>query len=306
MRIAFLGYGMLGATVLRGVADRHEVKLVVTHRPSFGGLNEPDVADAAAHLGLPMIFSTTAGEPHVRELVKDAAVDVIVSTNWRTRLPAGLLEIPALGAVNVHDALLPRYAGFGAVNWAIRNGETQTGLTVHFMDPELDTGPILTQQIVKIGPHDTAGQVLETLVAQYVPVTLRALDLVAAGHRGTPQDLREASFHHRITEQDTRIDWSLSTTSLHNLVRGQSDPFVNAWTTYNGLRIAILAAAPPVRAYPGTPGRLIRAAEGGVAIACGHPERTDGRGLILLRIRPEDQPPIPATDYFRTFGGYLT
>ncbi|MEO3746491.1 methionyl-tRNA formyltransferase [Plantactinospora sp. B5E13] len=305
MRIAFLGYGELGANVLRGVLAEHEVVLVVTHRADFSGLGEPDVELVAGELGVPVWYSAHAREPELHERLREARPDVILSTNWRTRVPAEVLSIPHRGAINVHDALLPRYAGFGAVNWAIRNGETETGLTVHYMDRELDTGPVITRKVVKIGPHDSAGYVLNNLLAEYVPVTLRALELVEQGHPGEPQPQTGGSFYHRIGEADTRIDWGASTTSVYNLIRGQSDPFVNAWTTHDGLRLWIKAASQPQRAHGGTPGRIIKAAEDGVAVACGQPGDPDARGVILLQVQADGAPPVRAVDYFLRFGDYL-
>ena len=304
MIVAFMGYGELGANVLRGLVHHHRVALVVTHEAGFGGLHEPDVQEAAAELGIPVVVSATALEPALHERIEALRPDVIVSTNWRTRVPAELLDLPRLGAVNVHDALLPRYAGFGAVNWAIRNGERETGLTVHFMDSELDTGPVIAQTSVPITPYDSANRVLENLVAKYQPITLRALDLVEAGHRGRPQS-GEGSFYHRIGLEDTRIDWTDGTWQLYNLIRGQSDPFVNAWTLHQGERLFVKAATVPTRSYCGTPGRVIRAAEGGVAVACGAPGSADSRGLILLAVQTDDGPPVRTVDYFVRFGEYL-
>jgi methionyl-tRNA formyltransferase len=305
MRIVFMGYGELGANVLRGLAPHHEVMLVLTHEAHFTGLGEADVDDAAADLGLPVLHSPRAAEPGVHARVRAAGPDVIVSTNWRTTVPPEVLCIPRLGALNVHDALLPRYAGFGAVNWAIRNGEHETGLTVHFMDEKLDTGPVVTRSTVAIGPDDTAGQVLARLKASYVPTLLGALDQVSGGSRGEPQG-PDGSFYHRIRLTDTRIDWRDGTQRLHDLVRGQSDPFVNAWTTHDGLRLFIKAAAPPERAWCGTPGRIIAHAEGGVAVACGRTPDEDSRGLILLQVQTEGGPAVRAVDYFVRGSGYLT
>jgi methionyl-tRNA formyltransferase len=305
MRIVFFGYGELGATVLRGIAPRHEVLLVLTHRAEFSGLNEPDVEQAAAGLGLPVRYSSHAREPELHGHLRELAPDVILSTNWRTQVPAEVLSIPAHGAINTHDALLPAYAGFGAVNWAIRNGEEETGLTVHYMAETLDTGPILARARVKIGPHDTADYILERLLDEYVPVTLQALERVREGHRGEPQPAEGTSFYHRIGEEDTRIDWSDGATMICNLVRGQSDPFVNAWTTHRGLRLWIKAAVRPSRAYGGTPGRVVKADNGGVAVACGRPADGFDRGVVLLQVATDTGPPIRAVDYFTTFGEYL-
>jgi methionyl-tRNA formyltransferase len=305
MRLVFMGYGELGATVLRGIAPQHEVLRVVTHRTEFSGLNEPDVEQLVGELGLQLTYSARAAEPELHDQLRELAPELIVSTNWRTRVPKEVLAIPALGVINVHDALLPAYSGFGAVNWAIRNGADSTGVTVHFMDEELDTGPILTRAVVRIGPHETAGQVLTKVVAEYVPATLRALQLAEQGHRGEPQDHRGASFYHRIGIEDTRIDWSASGSEIYNLIRGQSDPFVNAWTTHNGHRLWIKVAAPSGRCYGGTPGRIVKVADDGVVIATGRPGDRDDRGVVLLQVALEDGPPVRAVDYFGSPGGYL-
>ncbi|MEV6980947.1 methionyl-tRNA formyltransferase [Sphaerisporangium sp. NPDC051017] len=305
MRVLFMGYGELGANMLGGLVRRHDVVTVLTHVAEFGGLGEPDVEQFAGKLGIPLIYSSTAAEPELWQKVEELAPDVIVSTNWRTRAPIELLRVPRLGALNVHDALLPEYAGFGSVNWSIRDGRTEIGLTVHFMDAELDTGPVVARALVPIGPHDTAGMVLQKLMSEYVPVTLRALDLVGAGHTGEPQPTTGGTFYHKIGLEDTRIDWRDSTTEVYNLVRGQSDPFINAWTTHNGARLFVKVARPPERGYCGTPGRIIRAAEDGVAVACGRRGDPDARGLILLQVKTEDGPPVRAVDYFRKVRGYL-
>lgn len=306
MRVVFMGYGQLGAAVLRGIVPHHQVVLVLTHQPAFSGLDEPHVVEAATDLGLELALSSHAAEPELQRRIRALEADVIVSTNWRTRIPAEVLRLPALGPVNIHDSLLPHYAGFGAVNWAIRNGECETGLTAHLMDDELDTGPVITQTVVGIGPHDTAAQVLAALLAQYVPTTLRALALVGSGHRGSPQCLDQGSFYHRIGLEDTRIGWAASTTAIYDLVRAQVDPFLNSWTTHRGRRLFVKWATPPRRAYCGTPGRVIKAAEGGVAIACGAPGAPDSRGLILRCVQPEGGDELDATELLDRPGEYLS
>jgi methionyl-tRNA formyltransferase len=305
LRVVFLGYGQLGATVLRGLHQQHRVELVVTHRPEFSGMAEADVLEVARELGVDVVLSSHAREPELHRRLRDLEPDVIVSTNWRTLVPADVLCVPRLGAVNIHDALLPRYAGFGAVNWAIRNGERTTGLTAHFMDEELDSGPVIAQTPVEIGPHDTASTVLERLLSQYVPTALRALELLESGFRGTLQAHEQGTFYHRIGVEDTRIRWEDSTTSIYNLVRGQGDPFLNSWTTYRGQRLYVKWATPPTRAYCGTPGRIIKAAEGGIAVACGRLGAPDSRGLILRCVQVEGQEPVHPVDVFRRFGDYL-
>jgi methionyl-tRNA formyltransferase len=302
MKVAFLGYGEIGAAVLTGLVTQHEVIVVVTHEPSFGGLDEDHVASLSSWLELPTLYARNAGEDHVIRAIKDCEPEVLVSANWRTTVPEPVLEIPSRYPVNIHDALLPGYAGFGSVNWAIRNGETRIGLTVHVMEAELDTGPVLHTVVVPIDAEDTAGIVYARLLREYPGGVLTALDLIADGIRPVPQPTVGASFYHRITEADNKIDWSLPTTLLVNLIRAQSDPFRNAWCTVNGEKLYVKRAKRPVRSYRGTPGRVVRHAEGGVAVVCGPSWEADSNGIILLEIQREGHRSQPAAQYFTKLG----
>ncbi len=300
MRIVFFGYGELGAVVLSALVEHHDVVLVLTHRTEFTGLGEPHVAELVERHGLSCVISANGREPELPGQLRELDADVIVSTNWRTRLPGELLTTSRLGALNVHDALLPKFSGFGAINWAVREHESETGVTVHLMEPELDTGPVVVQRVVPIGDHDTATEVYEQVTAQYVPATLEALEKLAAGDRGTPQDATKRTFWHRITEDDTRIDWSKSTRSIYDLVRGQSDPYVNAWTTLDGRKIAVKKAALPSMGFCGTPGKVVRQADGGVAVVTGT------EGIILLEVQVDGEEARPATEVFKKMGSRLT
>jgi methionyl-tRNA formyltransferase len=306
VKVAFLGYGEIGTTVLGGVASRHHVGMVVTHESGFTGLETNGVLAMAEERGLPVVSARNAGEPQVLAALREFAPEVLVSANWRTTVPESALEIPSLYPLNVHDALLPAYAGFGSVNWAIRNGDTEIGLTVHVMEAELDTGPVVCQVVVPIGPEDTAGDVYRNLLAEYPGAVLKALELVGEGATPTKQSTEGATFYHRITLADTRIDWALPTERLLNLVRAQSDPFLNAWFTAGDRRVFVKRAVAPLRDYRGTPGRVLRHAEGGVAVACGPSWESGSRGLILLEVQPEGQQPLPASEYFRKPGAQLT
>ncbi|MCR6482859.1 methionyl-tRNA formyltransferase [Amycolatopsis sp. OK19-0408] len=305
MRTAFLGYGEIGATVLGPLAEKHDVGVVITHEPDFGGLGEDHVVRLTERLGLPTLFARNAGESHVLEALREAAPEVLVSANWRTTVPELTLEIPTRYPLNVHDALLPTYAGFGSVNWAIRNGEREIGLSVHVMERELDTGPVLHTVVVPIEEDDTAGDVYVKLLRQYPGAVLDALDLAERGVEPVAQPGTGATFYHRITEADTRIDWTQPTTRLVNLVRGQSDPFRNAWCLLDGEKLYVKRAVRPERSYRGTPGRVVKYAQDGVAVVCG-PSWADGSdGIVLLEVQRAGQEPEPATHVFKRLGVQL-
>jgi methionyl-tRNA formyltransferase len=303
VRVLFAGFGELGAAVLEPLIGRHQVAAVLTHPAAFTGLTGAQVQDIAERAAIPVYLSAGAAEADLAGRLAELDAEVLVSTNWRTRLPKPILAAAALGAINVHDSLLPGYAGFGAVNWVIRDGGDHTGLTVHFMDDQLDTGAILLQTRVDIGPDEDATSVYHRLVAQYGPAALEALDLVAQGDRGQLQNLTGASLGHRITADDTRIDWTWDTASILNLIRAQSSPFLNAWCLSDGQRLSVGKAAMPARSVRGTPGRVVAAAEGGVLIACGRPGDQDSRGVILRRVTPEGESEQDAAEYFSPVRG---
>jgi methionyl-tRNA formyltransferase len=283
--------------VLGPLIRHHDVVAVLTHPAGFTDLDGTQVESMARQAQIPVLLATATFDRDLIDRLATCDADVLVSTNWRTRLPAPVLTVARYGAINVHDALLPRYAGFGAVNWAIRDGCDHTGLTVHVMEEELDTGPILLQTRIDIGPCDTATIAYQRLVAQYGPAVLAALDRLARGERGTPQDPAGASFGHRITIADTRIDWTWPTTAIVDLVRAQSPPFVNAWCRDAAERLRVTRAGAPRRAARGTPGRVVTAAEGGVLVACGRPGESDARGVLLLEVAPDGGSAIPAAEY---------
>ena len=145
--------------------------------------------------------------------------DLIVCGGMPWRIPADVLALPRLGTVNMHPALLPRYRGPASVEWAFRNGDPETGFTVHRMDPDFDTGAILAQARIPIDDEDdidslraTFGQVLPDLLA-------RALERVARGDLGEPQDEAEASYAGLFEEGWRTIDWSRPARTVHNQVR---------------------------------------------------------------------------------------
>lgn len=300
-----MGYGSLGAVVLSALVKDHDVAVVLTHPTQFRGLDDHAVLRVAEAAELPLMTGTSGAEPAILAAVGACRADAIVSTNWRTTAPMDLLDLAKLGALNVHDALLPKYSGFGAVNWAIRNGEDRTGVTVHMMEAELDSGPVIAQTVVPIHDEDTATAVTERVTDQYVPTILLALRRLENGDRGQPQDVAQRTFYHKIGLEDVEIDWRAGTRSVYNLIRSQSDPFINAWSWFENRRLRIKSARLPETTYCGTPGRLLRRAEGGVAIACGPVGKAESRGLILDRVETDDDCSVLAGDFFAKMGGYL-
>ncbi|MFF5718377.1 methionyl-tRNA formyltransferase [Streptomyces buecherae] len=310
MRIAMFGYQTWGHRTLRALLDSgHEVCLVVTHPKSdhvYEKVWDDSVADLAAEHGVPVVLANRP-DAELVEILGESAPDLIVANNWRTWIPPEIFDLPRHGTLNVHDSLLPGYAGFSPIIWALINGEPEVGVTAHRMDATLDAGDILLQRSVPVGPTDTATDLFHATVALIAPIVTEALELIESGKaEWTPQDPSKASFFHKRALEDSRIDWSWPAEDLERLVRAQSDPYPNAFTYHRGRRLRIVSAGLSKGAYGGTPGRIfIKEGDGVVVVAGSEARRGRSRGLLVRRVRTEDGTELAATDYFRTMGGYL-
>ena len=158
MRVVMLGYQTWGHRTLAALLkSRHEVCMVITHPASdheYESIWADSVEDLARSEGIE-VFLAKRPTPELIERVAALAPDVMVANNWRTRLPEELFTIPTHGTLNLHDSLLPKFTGFSPVIWSLISGASQTGVTAHMMDAELDTGDVLVQRAVDITPTST-------------------------------------------------------------------------------------------------------------------------------------------------------
>ncbi|WP_219467234.1 methionyl-tRNA formyltransferase [Nonomuraea rhizosphaerae] len=311
MRVAMFGYQTWGHRTLQALLESgHEVVLVVTHPKSehaYEKIWDDSVADLAAEHGVPTLLRNRPDDELVTSL-KEADPDIIVANNWRTWIPPEIFTLPRHGTLNVHDSLLPAYAGFSPLIWALINGEEKVGVTAHLMDEELDAGDIILQRAVPVGPADTATDLFHRTVDLIGPIVRDALMLIDTG-RATPitQDRSKASFFHKRSVEDSRIDWTWPAQDIERLVRAQSDPYPNAYTFYRGERLRVLKASVSKGVYGGTPGRVfIREGDGVVIVAGAEARRGRSHGLVIERVRTESGADLPATEVLRTMGGYLS
>src|SRR3984885_10098878 len=163
MRIVSFGFQTWGYKTLQALIDLdHEVVLAVTHPASeecYKAIWSAPVEELAREHGIPVHF-TDRVDAETIDLVKRAEPDVIVVNSWYYRMPEELYEIPPHGTLNLHDSLLPKLTGFSPVLWALISGESEIGLTIHRMDEGLDTGDILVQHSLPIGPTDTGTELV--------------------------------------------------------------------------------------------------------------------------------------------------
>jgi methionyl-tRNA formyltransferase len=312
MRIAMLGYQTWGHRTLQALLESdHDVVAVVTHPPSdhaYERIWDDSVADLAAKAGAPTFIRDRPDDDELVEALQAAELDAIVATNWRTWIPPRIFNLPARGTLNVHDSLLPAYAGFSPLIWALIAGEREVGVTAHMMDDELDAGDIVLQRAVPVGPTDTTTDLFHRTLELFGPITIDGLALIESGQTSwTPQDRSRASFFHKRSVEDSRINWDWPAEDLERLVRAQSDPYPNAFTYHRGQRLRIVAAGISRQRYGGTPGRIFIREDDGVVIVAGADARYGrNHGLLVKRVRTEDGVELAAVDYFTTMGGYLT
>lgn len=311
MRVVMFGYQTWGHRTLQALLkSRHEVCLVVTHPTSDHAYESiwADSVEDLAHIEDIEVFLAKRPTPELIERVAAVAPDVMVANNWRTRLPEELFGIPALGTLNLHDSLLPKFTGFSPVIWSLISGATHTGLTAHLMDAELDTGDILVQRAVEITPSSTGTSLVRATLDLVPEVLEEALDQLEFGTAtAVPQDLSQRTFFHKRSDRDGLVDWAWPAADIERLVRALSDPYPNAYTYFRGERLRLVASHVSRCTYGGTPGRVFIEEGGGMVIVAGaEAYRGQSPGLVLDVVRTDDGVDHDALAYFGHGGGYLT
>ena len=312
MRVVMFGYQTWGHRTLQALLDsEHEVVLVVTHPKSdhaYEKIWSDSVAELAEEHGVPVVLRNRPDDEELLTRLKEAEPDLLVCNNWRTWIPPEVFNLPRYGTLNVHDSLLPAYAGFSPLIWALINGEKEVGVTAHMMDDELDAGDIVVQRAIGVGERDTVTDLFHRTVDLIAPIVTESLGLIASGRAvHTKQDRSKASFFHKRSVQDSNIDWAWPAEDIDRLVRAQSDPYPNAFTHHKGKRVRVTKASVSKGTYGGTPGRIfIPEGEGVVIVAGTDARRGRSHGLVIERVRTEDGTDLPATEFFRTMGGHLT
>lgn len=221
-----------------------EVPLVVSHEDNTDeNIWFDSVAELAALNNIPLITPDDPNTAEVIGLISDLAPDFLFSFYYRNMLSAEILQLPALGALNMHGSLLPQYRGRVPVNWAIIQGESEAGASLHYMDVKPDAGDLVDQLAVPILPNDTAGQVFDKLSVVAEIVLNRSLPALIAGNAPrSPLDLDQGSYFGGRRPEDGRIDWSQGAWAIHNLIRAVAPPYPGAFTEQLGNRLVIMGS----------------------------------------------------------------
>ena len=244
MRIILVGQAAFAERVLDGLrGNGHDVAVVYCPPDAPGGKPDPVKARALA-LGVPVRQHASLKGPEVRREFESFDADLGVLAYVTQIVPKSVFEIPRLGSICFHPSLLPKYRGGSAINWQIIKGEAETGVSVFWVDPGIDTGPILLQRRAPIGPDDTAGSVYyNTLFPLGIAAVLESVELVAAGTAARmPQDESRASYDPLCRDEHALIDWSRGVRDVYNLIRG-CDPQPGAYTMFRGEKLRLYDCA---------------------------------------------------------------
>lgn len=291
-----IGYACLDELLRQG----HEVAAVVTPGHDRGAEAWfASVTQLARDRGLATYSPADPNEPAFVEQVRSLAPDIILSFAYPRLLAAPLLAVPPLGCLNLHCSCLPRYRGRHPVTWALLNGDTETGVTLHYMVPEPCAGDIVAQRETPIDFGDTVATLDETLTRAAREALAEALPRLAAGTAPRiPQDPSQATRCPPWRPDRGRFEWSDSALRIYNLARAATHPCTGAFTMMDDETLRVWACYPHDASWvsPHTPGTIVQMTPAGPVVATG-----DGM-LALLAVQVGTGPEMTGGDFARAFG----
>jgi methionyl-tRNA formyltransferase len=275
--------------------DGHEVVAVWTQpdRPAGRGnkLHHSPVKEFAVQHNLTIHQPLKIRTQESKELFTSQAADAAIVVAYGRILPPEFLNAQRYGCINVHFSLLPKYRGAAPVNWAIVNGEKETGVTTMHIVDELDAGPILLQRATQIGDSETALELMKRLAetgAELLSETLKNIERLEP----RPQDDSDATFAPVLKREDGRIDWTMDAAAIERRVRG-FQPWPNAHTSLKSRRLIIWkASAEEIQSSSDQPGEIIEAHGDALRVACGAQT-----ALRILELQLEDSRRMSARDF---------
>jgi methionyl-tRNA formyltransferase len=300
--VVFMGTPQFAVPALRALAqDRNRYNITVVTRPDRpagrgGRLTPPPVKVAAEGLGLPVLQPETLKDPDFRARLASLRPDVTVLVAYGEYVPTALLDLPRRGSINLHPSLLPRWRGSTPIQSAILAGDRVTGVTIILMDSGLDTGPIIAQRSVPIGPEDTAPELSEKLAQAGAELLAEVLPAWLNGQiQPVPQPEEGVTLTRMLRKEDGLVDWHLPAEEIARRVRA-FQPWPGTHTTWQGRRLNIVRArslpAPP-EATPLPPGTVSRLASAGPDANRPVVWTPDGV-LELVQVQLEGKPVIEA------------
>lgn len=304
LRIVFMGTPDFAVPAL-DILVQHgfEVAAVVTATDKWGGrgkktLIQAPVKQYALKHDIPVLQPANLKNPAFIESLASFKADVQIVVAFRM-LPEIVWNMPPLGTWNLHGSLLPKYRGAAPINWAIINGDTYTGVTSFKLKHAIDTGDMLFQEKIAIGPEQTAGQLHDDMMQLGAEVVLKTAQSLEAGSVNlVPQPDEEATHAPKIFKETCQIDWSKNTQALHDFIRGLS-PYPLAWTTFDGKEIKIVQSKKLTSDAKGAIGQWYIFEKNRVAI------KTMDGWLEILSLKPAGSKVLTASDFVNGYRAKL-
>lgn len=299
MKIIFMGTPDFALPCLKTLlVSHHDVAAVVTvpDKPAGRGnkLRPSPVKLFALEHGIPVLQPEKFRDAEFLNSLRAFAADLFLVVAFRI-LPEEIFLMPPKGTVNLHASLLPAYRGAAPINWALINGEKETGVTTFFIEKKVDTGEILLQRKIEISPDMTAGELHDGLAAIGAKVLLETANGIESGSLHPIKQMGKVTQAPKISKELCRIDWAKSAQEIHNLVRGLS-PLPASFTFFNGLYLKILRTKSETIFAAGRPGEILDVRKNGPI------DVQTGNGVLsLLQVQPQGKRLMSAGEFSRGY-----
>ncbi len=289
MKIVFMGTPAFSVPALDALVARHQVLAVYSQPPRPAGRGQTPrpgaVAARAGVLGIPVLTPLSLRDAGAQAQFAALGAEVAVVVAYGLILPQVVLEAPALGCLNIHASLLPRWRGAAPIHRAVMAGDAETGICIMRMEAGLDTGPVLMRQSLPIGDGDTTGDLHDRLADLGAAMIVTALDGLQ-GRIAEPQSSEGVTYAAKIDKASARIDWTRPAPEVDRLIRGLS-PAPGAWCLAGVERLRLLRSR--VVAGQGAPGQRLS----GLTVACGE------AAVEITLAQREGKRPMPVAEILR-------
>jgi methionyl-tRNA formyltransferase len=297
MKIVFMGNPQFAVPSLRKLVESdHDILSVVTNPPKPAGrgkqLIKSPVAECAKELNLPIIETDELKSEKILHTLRDLNGDVFAVVAYRI-LPKKVINIPLKGAINLHGSLLPKYRGAAPIQWALINGESETGLTTFIIQPKVDKGNILLQKTIKIDPDDNYGSLAEKMSHTGAELLVNTVDRFESENVEPYNQLdSNATMAPKITPALTNISWEKSAKEIHNLIRGLA-PFPGARTVLDSKTLKIFKTKYIEENSTNNSGEISNIGKDSFNVQTGKGQ------LIVLEVQVEGKRRMSAGDFLR-------
>jgi len=297
MKILFMGTPDFAVPSLKALVEAgHEVCGVFTQpdKPKNRGmkLQASPVKEYALTQNIPVHQPLKMRDGTAMSIIRELDPELIVVAAYGRILPNDILEYPAKGCINVHSSLLPAYRGSAPINWAVLNGDAESGVTIMHMAEELDAGDIILQDKTPIGKDETAVELYGRLAEMGAALLIRAVEQIGAGTAvRTKQDAEKVTFAPMLSRELSNMDWNCTAVQLHNQIRGLI-PWPMAVTELDGVRCKVWSSRVCDETTGKPAGTILQADKKGLKIACG-----GGTVLEVLEIQPDGKKRMAATAF---------